>query len=245
MRPDFLTVFDAHETLLPYSNLILDAAAFFQGELASVQQIKRILEAEYLRSQEAEKGRYRPSQVANALLEMANKRSQAVETVGRVGLAMLGHTMLGEHPSLGMAIKKTAEAVSDSPRIPFRFWDIESERPKVKPRDMASSENAVRRCLTEYRRVIHICAARVALNCYAETLPPFGMAPAEQKIYVDTVAVYQVFFDRYDRKERHPKSTAFDLLLLELPGGYQLPEIPILPTRDFMVNVLKFPDSPA
>lgn len=235
---DFLNVTDNDGEILPYVSLVLDASAFFYGESASVDQLRYVIQSEFKRAGDAANTEYKPSEVANVLFNAANKKSGAIETVGRVGLAIWGLSQSGHQPSIGKAINLVADSNAKSYKTDFQFWDFEKQAFVGKPKDIAGDARAVRRVFDQYRKVVHICAARTALNCYLEPLGPFERAPLADLAYVSTVAAFQQFFSKYDKLDRSPKSEPLNLFHIGFISNLNKEIEPVTPSQELMNEIM-------
>ncbi|MGD1884710.1 MAG: hypothetical protein ACFB11_20775 [Paracoccaceae bacterium] len=234
----YVAVTDEEANLLPYVRHLIDGIAFYQGDMASIEQSKLILESEYIRWCELGSDGYRPSLLSGQLLTAIAKKSEAVYTAGLVGLALMALKSNGTKASLEKAYPLVASYALRQSKLPFTHWEHKEGRFLSKFRNVPTSEAAVRRSAGQYRSTLHICAARVAASQYSELLPPFEPAPEADRRYLTTVAAFQSFFSEFDQVDRDVRAKKLGLVYIAWLPSDVLAAEPYFPTHDLMTKLL-------
>lgn len=239
---DGVLITDETGKLFPYSRNLIDIAGFLSGDSDSISQAQLLLQSEYMRWMALGETDYKPTRLSQTLLNSFNNKSEALYTTGLVGLALLGQLSLRQTASIKLAAKQVETFAAERDTLPFEMYDYSRRDFVVSPKNVASSESAIRRAIRPFKSVIHICTAR--LIAY-DTITPntsFEQNVEADKCYIATVAAFQSIFQKFDKVERDKRSQPFRIFPILWSTGFQFESEPLYPSTELMETLMKVTD---
>ena len=246
---------DDNGALLPYSRYVLEAAAFYHGDLDSIEAVKALLALEYKRWLRSEGEKYMPSEPARELLIAMSTRTVSVHVAGLVGLSLLALIFTDKKPAITKAYQMAAAYGQPRQNVPslsyarprkkmdFYSWDYDKQKFVTEKRSMATSARAVRKAFRDYKSVIHICAARISSVEYLLPLSPFEPAPEADACMFETVALFERLLSKYDKFQRDNRSHPLGILNIDWGIKSVLSGVPLLPSDELLFQLLDAQDS--
>lgn len=156
---------------------------------------------------------YQPSEIAAAVIKLAENRTAQVYLAGLVGFVYVWLAFNGRKPSLNRASIIASCAANEFKKIEWHpaFDPTGQIRTKAATSDQASLERIFR----QYRSVAHILAARVAASEYLAPLHLWDEAPVVIGSYVTSCAMFQGTLEKvaetgtwnlWDVRKHYPRS---------------------------------------
>ncbi len=195
----------------------LEAACLFPDCPFSARQVATLLASEQRRLQQMPPEKREPSKIVAQLLAEASSKKSQIFMAGHIGFGLwcveyvrgdaTGHKAVEVAINVAMSYGKSATSASlhGNTRVEAKVA-------------IPSSRSQLYEIFTQYRSVLHICAASVASSEYHELMPAFEPAPEFEKCFIQTATFFQGELGSVYQREQWPIADILSSYPQELVG---------------------------